>query len=198
VTAVVDFIGLAKRTKAAAIAAEQAQQNAEASSKLISQLQDTVQANARWLTTTSPAELLQELDHIKTRAEAAAAASEEANRKANSEAGYAFNAKQYSEEHGKTIAQIKGTVEADFNWLVATKKHAESAADAIVAAKDTVEADARATTAAMTDAESELVVLRTFKDKAEAAQSATEKARDESTALAKRCAEDSAAGKSKY
>jgi hypothetical protein len=42
--------------------------------------------------------------------------------KANSEAGYAFNAKQAAESHATAIAQIKGTVEADSTWLAGMKK----------------------------------------------------------------------------
>ena len=56
---------------------------------------------------------------------------EEANRRANSEAGYAFNAKQAAEEHAKAVAQIKGSIEADVAWLAATKERVEEAARAI-------------------------------------------------------------------
>jgi hypothetical protein len=58
----------------------------------------------------TPESLVAELLELKRRAE-------EATEAANSESAYAFNAKGNAEEHAKAIAQVRGTVEADFAWL---------------------------------------------------------------------------------
>lgn len=134
--------------------------------------------------------LLDEIAAIRARAEAAAVAAEEASRKANSEAGFAFNAKQQCEEHATAIARVKGTVEADSNWLTTAKQNAEAAGSAIAAARTTAEADARAASESRGNANSELELVRSSREKADGHLAATEKARDEATAAAKRAGED--------
>ncbi|OIQ98688.1 hypothetical protein GALL_193460 [mine drainage metagenome] len=89
-------------------------------------------------------ELIKSILQIKDRAELAARAAEEANAKANSESGFAFNAKQNAEDHAKAISQVRGSVDAEFAGFMTTKKNAEEAANAIATAKATAEANARA------------------------------------------------------
>lgn len=137
-------------------------------------------------------EVIALLDGFKARAEAATAAAEEANRKANSESAFAYNAKQNAEDHAKAIAQVRGSVDADFNYLTTTKANADTASNDIVVAKKAAESDARLTAESKAAADSDLAALRVSKEKAEAALSITEKARDEATALAKRATEDTA------
>ena len=77
------------------------------------------------------AALYAQIIELRAKAETAATAAEEANRKANSESGFAYNAKQNAEDHAKAIAQIRGTVEGDSNWLATTKENATEAAEVI-------------------------------------------------------------------
>ena len=130
---------------------------------------------------------------LKNRAEAAASAAEEANRRANSESGFAFNAKQNAEDHAKAISQIRGTVEADTNWLATTKQDATADAEAISTARKVAEGDARATADTKSASEAEMVAIRAIKDKVEAARSVAEKSSEESVSLAKRMSDDTAA-----
>ena len=88
-------------------------------------------------------ETMRRLRELIAQAETAVASAEEANRKANSESGYAYNAKQNAEDHAKAIAQVKGTVDADFTGITTTKKNAEEAAQAIQTAKASTEANVR-------------------------------------------------------
>jgi hypothetical protein len=78
---------------------------------------------------------------------------EEANRKANSEAGFAFNAKQMAEDHARTISEVKGRVESDVGWFTTTRQGIEQAQAAIVTARAEAEASQRATAEASTEVE---------------------------------------------
>lgn len=60
---------------------------------------------------------------------------EEANRKANSEAGYAYNAKGSAEEHAKAIAQIRGITEVDAAAVAASKTAADALTQALTQAR---------------------------------------------------------------
>ena len=130
---------------------------------------------------------------LKNRAEAATLAAEEANRKANSESGFAYNAKQNAEDHAKAIAQVRGTVEADFNWLTTTKKNATDATEAIEAARKTAENEARITAETRAASETMAAAVRATQEKSAVSLAATEKAREEIEATAKRATEDAAA-----
>lgn len=88
-------------------------------------------------------ELIQKIEQFKARAESAAIAAEAANSKANSESGFAFNAKQNAEEHAKAISQVRGTIDAEFSTLGTIKKNAEEASNAVSAAKATVDSNAQ-------------------------------------------------------
>lgn len=130
---------------------------------------------------------------LKDQAAASARAAEESRRKADSESGFAFNAKNNAEEHAKAISQTRGNVDADFTWLTTTKKNAEEAAQAITATRAVAEADTRAATEAKTTAEKEASAVRTAKEKADAALSAIEKAHTDSAGFSKDANEDAAA-----
>ena len=59
-------------------------------------------------------DLIKSISQLKERAEAAAISAEAASSKANSESGFAFNAKQNAEDHSKAITQIRGAMDAEF------------------------------------------------------------------------------------
>ena len=84
------------------------------------------------------------IEEMRRRAEDALKQIEEDTRKANSESGFAFNAKGNAEEHAKVIAQIRGTVESTFSGLTSTKAQTDEAVQAILAARNAAEADAKA------------------------------------------------------
>ncbi len=136
-------------------------------------------------TETSNSEAMLAIGQARERAEAAATAAEEANRKANSESGFAFNAKQNAEEHAKAIAQLRGTVDADFAWLTTTKTNAEQVAQAINTAKNVAEADARTVSETKGRTEADALAAKAASDRAAAAVPIAEKAQaDAATALA--------------
>jgi hypothetical protein len=120
---------------------------------------------------------------IKAKAETAFAAAEEANRKANSESGYAYNAKQNAEDHAKAVAQLRGSVEADVNWLTTTKKNVEESAAFITTAKQNVDADLRSVAESKT-------ALDALLGRAEPAAAFIEQVKEDVTAVSKRVFED--------
>lgn len=83
------------------------------------------------------------IDELRQRSDGVLKQIEEDARKANSESGFAFNAKGNAEEHAKTIAQIRGTVESTFSGLTSTKAQTEEIVQAIAAARITAESDAK-------------------------------------------------------
>lgn len=83
------------------------------------------------------------VESVRTRIAEAMRAIEEDTRKANSESGFAFNAKTNAEEHAKAIAQMRGTVDATFSGLSATRKSIEDIAHAVTAFRASSEADAK-------------------------------------------------------
>ncbi len=82
----------------------------------------------------------------KARAEAALSAIEEARRKADSESGFAFNAKGYAEEHAQVIGQIRGTVESTFSNLTTTKASIDQAAQELLTIKASADSQLKAAT----------------------------------------------------
>jgi chromosome segregation ATPase len=64
-----------------------------------------------------------QIERIKLSSENYLKQIEEDSRKANSESGFAYNAKGNAEEHAKAIAQIRGTVESTFSSLVIPPKN---------------------------------------------------------------------------
>ncbi len=133
---------------------------------------------------TSSNEAMLAISQARERAEAAATAAEEANRKANSESAFAFNAKQNAEEHAKAIAQLRGTVDADFAWLTTTKTNAEQVAQAINAARNAAEADARTASETKGRSETDALTAKAASDRAAAAVPIAEKAQtDAATTL---------------
>lgn len=86
---------------------------------------------------------LETISSLRAQAETAIKAIEEDTRKANSESGFAFNAKVNAEDHAKAIAQIRGTVEATFAGLTSTKQTTEELVKAISVFRTGAEADAK-------------------------------------------------------
>jgi hypothetical protein len=141
----------------------------------------------------SAAKLLATLNSLKDRAESAVRCAEEANSKANSESGFAFNAKQNAEDHAKAIAQVRGTVDADFAWLTATKKHAEELAQAITVSKAASDGDARATAESKTLAATEAASVKAASERAAALLAAIEKMQGDITSVLEKVTTESAA-----
>lgn len=121
------------------------------------------------------ASLVTEITQLKERAVAAVRTAEEASSKANSESGFAYNAKQNAEEHAKAISQVRGSVDADFTWLTTTKKNAEELAQAILAAKTTSDADAHIVAEARTTIEKEAATVRAASERVSSVLSTIEK-----------------------
>lgn len=86
---------------------------------------------------------LVDLDSFRQRAETAAKAAEEASNKANSDSGFAANAKKNAEEQAQAISQLRGQVDADMGWLGSSKSSAETASAAITSAKNSADSDAQ-------------------------------------------------------
>ena len=114
-------------------------------------------------------QMLEELASIKVRAENAAVAAEQANNKANSESGFAFNAKENSEEHAKAIAQVRGTVDAISSGLATTKANAEESAQVIRRAKISSESDLKSISNTKSVAEQEATLVAVARENAEKA-----------------------------
>lgn len=83
------------------------------------------------------------IEEMRQRAGNALKQIDEDARKANSESGFAFNAKGNAEDHAKAIAQIRGTVESTFSGLTSTKTQTDEIAQAIAASRVAVESDAK-------------------------------------------------------
>lgn len=81
------------------------------------------------------------ISELKAQAEHAVKQIEEDTRKANSESGFAFNAKGNAEEHARVIAQIRGTVESTFSNLNSTKVQIEEATSAIFSLRSSAESN---------------------------------------------------------
>lgn len=137
--------------------------------------------------------LINEIVQIKGRAETAARSAEEANSKANSESGFAFNAKQNAEEHAKAISQVRGTVEADFTWLTTTRKNAEESANAVTALRATSESDARIVAEARGMVEKDATTARAASDRSTTALATIEKIQTDVAAALKDVTMESAA-----
>lgn len=80
---------------------------------------------------------------LRDRGEIALKQIEEDARKANSESGFAFNAKGNAEEHAKAIAQMRGVVDSTFAGLTATKAQTDVQVQAIAVARTDAESDAK-------------------------------------------------------
>lgn len=117
----------------------------------------------------------EELEEFRTRAEAAAKAAEEASIKANSEAGFAFHAKEMSEEHAKAISGLKGTADVEFASLSAVKQKMDEAASAATVAKTAAEADAKLAADARGTANSDAAIVKAAHDRSVQDKAAIEK-----------------------
>lgn len=126
--------------------------------------------------------LLTTITQLKEQAEASARAAEEANSKANSESGFAFNAKQNAEDHAKAISQVRGTVDADFTWLTTTKKNAEELLLAITVAKTASDADARIAAESRAKIEKEAATVKAASERVSTVLSVIEKTQNDVTA----------------
>jgi hypothetical protein len=110
---------------------------------------------------------------------------EEAARKANSEAGFAFNAKAMAEEHARAVSEMKGRVEADVGWFTVTRQGAEQVQAAVSTAKAQVEADQRLTTDAASEATRASAAIKTASDQVSALRQETQEFRDAAASAAK-------------
>ncbi len=140
----------------------------------------------------SPEEVIKIILELKEKAENAARAAEEANSKANSESGFAYNAKQNAEEHAKAISQFRGAVEADIAWLSATKKNAEDLAQAINTAKKASETDNRISNEARANIEKDAATVRGVHERINTVLSAIEKIQTDATDFLKKVTDESA------
>lgn len=77
---------------------------------------------------------------------------EQFRRSADSESGFAFNAKSNAEAHAKSIAEIKGTVEATYAGLSANRAAVDTMIEVISQARTSAVAEAMAVTEARTEA----------------------------------------------
>lgn len=80
---------------------------------------------------------------MQTRASEALKAIEEYRRRADSESGFAFNAKGNAEEHAKAIAQLRGNVDATFAGLAATRTAIEDASSQVTALRASADTEAK-------------------------------------------------------
>lgn len=81
---------------------------------------------------------------LRERAEIALKQIEEDTRKANSESGFAFNAKGNAEEHAKAIAQMHGIVDSTFAGMTSTRAQTDALVQVIAASRTAAESDAKA------------------------------------------------------
>jgi hypothetical protein len=137
-------------------------------------------------------QLLTDIVAIKDRAEIAATAAEQASVKANSESGFAYNAKQNAEDHAKAISQVRGSVDADFTWLTTTKKNAEDAAQAIATTKGAADADAQAIAKLKATVDQDGLLAVGARTVAETASTAVTKIQEDLGAVLTRATEDKA------
>ena len=141
----------------------------------------------------SPEEVIKIILELKEKAENAARTAEEANSKANSESGFAYNAKQNAEEHARAISQIRGAVEADIAWLSTTKKNAEDFLQAISAAKTASESDSRISNEAKANVEKDAATVKAANERIKTVLSAIEKIQFDVTDISKKVTAESAA-----
>lgn len=129
--------------------------------------------------------LLDAITQLKVRAEVAAKGAEEANAKANSESGFAFNAKQNSEDHAKAISQVRGTVDAEFAGLTATKKNTEEVVNVIASLKSSTDANARSVAETKALIEKDAAVAKAASERATASIAVIEKSQTDAAAALK-------------
>src|ERR1035437_8904814 len=110
---------------------------------------------------------------------------EEARKKADNEATYAFQAKNNAEAHAKFIAEKKGQVDADFIAMAATKKNTEEIAQTLANVRSKAEGDATAISGQRTTVEETVRVISDLQSKTDAATNAILQARTEVETSAK-------------
>jgi chemotaxis protein histidine kinase CheA len=113
---------------------------------------------------------------------------EEASRKANSEAGFAFNAKQMAEQHATAISSLKGQAEADAGWFTTSKQASEAAQAVIANVKAEAESAQRAVTEALGEVEKIRAAVKSAGEAGESARGEAEKYAAEANANAKAAA----------
>lgn len=113
---------------------------------------------------------------------------EEANRKANSEAGFAFNAKNMAEEHATAIAGIKGRVESDVGWFTSSRQAAEEAQAVIATARAEAESAQRALTEVVAEVEKLRAATKIASTATQEALAGAQEARSTADAQAKAAA----------
>jgi hypothetical protein len=86
-------------------------------------------------------QLLEQIKEVKSQTDEQLKAAELSRKNADSEALYASNAKSACEGHSTTIANLKGSVEADVNSILANKQKSDELLAAVNASKASVGAD---------------------------------------------------------
>lgn len=126
--------------QAAAVRAEVAKQRTELAelARLTASARDETQRAI-----TSATREAADIESVRLRISEAMRSIEEDTRKANSESGFAYNAKNNAEEHAKAIAQVRGTVEATFSALTANKASIDELVKAVSALRAAAETDGR-------------------------------------------------------
>jgi chromosome segregation ATPase len=173
---------LKKQLESDASAVAQLKQRIEESAAFVSQKKGDTEADYSTITAqkrvidefssslsaTNFAEIRQKLEEVET-----------LRQKAQSEANFAFQAKQHCEEHFAFISQKKGQVEADFNGISANKASIEEFAATIPANKVAAENDLKALAERKREADEHLQQIAERRKKVEIDQQAADKARTE-------------------
>jgi hypothetical protein len=132
------------------------------------------------------------IDALLQRLNAAVTNAEEANRKANSEALYAFNAKTTCEAHATEISKIKGAVEAESTWLATTRKSVEDAAQTTATAVAEAVTNARVITASKADVDAAVLAIESASAQSQNGLTAIEAAQTEAKNVKQRIADAAA------
>lgn len=117
---------------------------------------------------------------------------EEGSRKANSEAGFAFNAKQVAEEHAAAITRIKGNAEAEATWLSTTRQSVEADTQSISARKQEADGATKAVLAAKADCDAKAAQIAAAADSGQKALEAIQSAQTEVAGFRQRVADTAA------
>ena len=123
------------------------------------------------------------MTELLARLEAAVTATEGANQKANSEAGFAFNAKGMAEEHATAISKIKGTADVEYAALQSIKKGAEEAASIVTASRASSDANAQVIAEKKAQTEKDAAAARTASEQGAASLAVIENTKAQVVAM---------------
>ncbi len=126
---------------------------------------------------------LASVEAVKSRIAEAMLSIDQDTRRANSESGFAFNAKNNAEEHAKAIAQIRGTVEATFSALTANKASIDELVQTVTALRASAETDGREIAELKVGAGRDAQVIQTSSERVAAVVPAIEKGAADANAI---------------